>query len=411
MKILPNEAIQRLSSESVRRAPGAPGVSSAKTTPVEFVRAMGIEDSVYLCRRGNEALVLPCSDRVNPLIGESEEADLTIEASPAFNEWIEDYAKELDWYENIGHRFDGLVFDDLVNEDGEVEATDTDVPILIKTKWNQGSPYNRNLNIDGKLCYAGCLPTAMAQIIYYWYQKGFPRGCVATPEYTTRTNKSKIPALNPIPRFDYENMTLKKPTKEENIKAIADFLEHVGKIVKADYRPSGTGAYPSDAATMFATAFGLGEGIKLIKANSIGLSKFCTNIKTELSKGRPVLVCGYNSSNSGGHAFVCDGYRVSDDKYHFNWGWGGSYDGYFSMSALNPSSSYNFSYNKRAVINVEPTYMDYDVNKDGKIDVTDVMAAVNNILEGKYLLSSDPNYDGKVTITDVQLIVNKILGL
>ena len=42
------------------------------------------------------------------------------------------------------------------------------------------------------------------------------------------------------------------------------------------------------------------------------------------------------ASNTGGHAFVCDGY--SEGYFHFNWGWGGMSDGYFLLTALDPRS-------------------------------------------------------------------------
>jgi hypothetical protein len=58
-------------------------------------------------------------------------------------------------------------------------------------------------------------------------------------------------------------------------------------------------------------------------------------IKGELSSGRPVLYDG--ASGEGGHEFVFDGYD-SRDYVHVNWGWGGSYDGYFKVTALNPES-------------------------------------------------------------------------
>ena len=47
--------------------------------------------------------------------------------------------------------------------------------------------------------------------------------------------------------------------------------------------------------------------------------------------GWPVYYSGF--SNSGGHAFVCDGYDDSD-LFHFNWGWGGSSDGYFVIDEI-----------------------------------------------------------------------------
>ena len=48
----------------------------------------------------------------------------------------------------------------------------------------------------------------------------------------------------------------------------------------------------------------------------------------EVAAGRPVLYTG--NTESGGHAFVCDGYDESG-LFHINWGWGGSGDGYFSL--------------------------------------------------------------------------------
>ena len=94
--------------------------------------------------------------------------------------------------------------------------------------------------------------------------------------------------------------------------------------------------------------------------------------------------------------------------FHFNWGWGGSGDGYFALNALTPTGK-NYSFNKRAIIKIQPTYKLGDVNGDGKINVSDVMATVNVINSGKYDEKADVNSDGKVTITDVMTIVNKIL--
>ena len=49
-------------------------------------------------------------------------------------------------------------------------------------------------------------------------------------------------------------------------------------------------------------------------------------MRSDLNKLRPL----YYSANDGqgGHAFILDGYD-EDGKFHINWGWGGSYDGYF----------------------------------------------------------------------------------
>ena len=47
-----------------------------------------------------------------------------------------------------------------------------------------------------------------------------------------------------------------------------------------------------------------------------------------------------------------DGYDA-EGKVHVNWGWDGSYDGYYDMFILDPSA-YKFSNNQEAVINIVP---------------------------------------------------------
>jgi hypothetical protein len=60
--------------------------------------------------------------------------------------------------------------------------------------------------------------------------------------------------------------------------------------------------------------------------------------------------------NSGGHAFVCDGYN-NNGYFHFNWGWGGYADDYFYIGNLNPASS-NYTSGQQAIIGIEPSQND-----------------------------------------------------
>ena len=79
-------------------------------------------------------------------------------------------------------------------------------------------------------------------------------------------------------------------------------------------------------------------------------------LKDDLKAGRPIIYSGYGD---GGHCFVCDGYN-EDEYFHFNWGWGGMYDGYFLLNALAPGSggigSGGGTYNndQQAIFGVEP---------------------------------------------------------
>jgi hypothetical protein len=88
-------------------------------------------------------------------------------------------------------------------------------------------------------------------------------------------------------------------------------------------------------------------------------SQWIQLLKGELDNGRPMVYGGF--SDSGGHAFVCDGYQ-GDDYFHINWGWGGQSDGYFRLSLLNPeeqglggsSSLDGFSYGQDMVYGIRP---------------------------------------------------------
>ena len=56
-------------------------------------------------------------------------------------------------------------------------------------------------------------------------------------------------------------------------------------------------------------------------------------------------------------------------------------------------------------------YAQCDINKDGKVDITDVVGVVNTIAgDTRYEESSDVNSDGRTDITDVVDIINVIAG-
>ena len=79
-------------------------------------------------------------------------------------------------------------------------------------------------------------------------------------------------------------------------------------------------------------------------------------LKDDLKAGRPIIYSGYGD---GGHCFVCDGYN-EDEYFHFNWGWGGMYDGYFLLNALAPgtggtgSGSGSYNNDQQAIFGLEP---------------------------------------------------------
>lgn len=98
----------------------------------------------------------------------------------------------------------------------------------------------------------------------------------------------------------------------------------------------------------------------MVYRSSYGLTDWMSLLYQELAAGRPVYYAG--SSNSGGHAFVVDGYR--DGYFHVNWGWGGLSDGYFLISVLDPDqqgiggSTAGYNSAQEAIVGIAPASAD-----------------------------------------------------
>jgi hypothetical protein len=70
-------------------------------------------------------------------------------------------------------------------------------------------------------------------------------------------------------------------------------------------------------------------------------------LKTQIDAGRPVYYSG-RDIDDGGHAFVCSGY-TDTDLFHFNFGWSGSNNGYYSVDNVG-----GFFNDQAAVIDIYP---------------------------------------------------------
>lgn len=389
-KITPQEALDRLNQ----------GKRKSKGKPTEFVR--DINDSVYLFRRGNEGMVAPADDELPAMLGRCDDGDFTLELPPVVEGWLQDYADEVTF-----HQEGDYIIEDTPEE---AAALRKEVLPLVKAAWNQLSPYNDRLKFPEytEKCMVGCVAVTIGQIMQYWGTKGYKRGCTATSLYKWSSGKVTVQPLPPITCFDYDHLTPSTPKTKEEIAAVATLLEYVGKALKLDYSPTGTGGKISIYTPLLISRLRLGKTITAISASTLGIDTFARRIYEDLAQGRPVAMRG--SGSAGAHSFLCDGYDNVSDRFHFNWGWGGKYNGYFAMTALNPRSGYTFNSKKQAVVGIQPEYKLGDVNKDGDVSIADVMQISDDILNNKYEESADINSDGDVSITDATLVVDNILG-
>ena len=295
---------------------------------------------------------------------------------------------------------------------------------FVNFKWGQGSPYNMQLQIDPatkKTSITGCTNTAIAEIMAYWGCVGldgnkYKRGCKPSSAYiSNKGNKHEIsiPALGSITVFDYDNLLTTRTLinkSEKAKKAVSEMMKHIGYSTVTNYSSGNSSTSCTKALNVLKNRVRMGMGAKLISASS-GISEFADKVYENLAKSWPVMMMGWNQSGGGGHSFVVDGYNASTDKFHFNWGWDGQYNGWFALSSLTPTNSDEFSYYKKAIVDICPDYILGDTNDDKKVDIKDIMNVINNVIAGSASKETDLNSDGKVDEEDVKIIVDFIWGL
>ena len=222
---------------------------------------------------------------------------------------------------------------------------------LVKTKWNQGNPYNKFCPSEGSAhTYAGCVATAMSQVMNYWQYPTHGFGRHSYTHYSYGELSADFAAATY--RFDLMPARINDHSPEEQIDAVAGFMYHCGIAVDMGYGLDGSGAYSEDVPEAVLKYFGYTNRSRLVYRDEHSLEEFQALLKAQFDMGWPVYYSGSDEDGSGGHAFVCDGYD-ENDMFHFNWGWSGSGDGFYAIDALNVSS-YAFNSGQAFIANYVP---------------------------------------------------------
>jgi len=219
----------------------------------------------------------------------------------------------------------------------EYKADWHDVGPLVQTKWSQGYPYNllAPLRDNGEHCLTGCVATAGAQVIYY-FRKDNPDTLI----YDTPTYSYGTPVTESLPagtEIKYSYMRLEGGGTNNQNNAVATLMYAIGTSSWLTYGASTSGEMPKLGAAM-RDQFNL-DNTHLYKSG-YSQSGWETAIYTSLKQGRPIAYAGANES-SGGHAVVLDGYQASTGLFHFNFGWGGQSDGWYTVDDETGMNGFN----------------------------------------------------------------------
>ncbi len=273
--------------------------------------------------------------------------------------------------------------------------------LLGNINWDQGCGWNaycpEDPNGDCGHVWTGCIATAAGMIMKYWGYPPHGRG-----QHSYQEDDYGTLSANFDTTYYWDNMQDNSATDPAAL-----LLYHFGVAVEMDYSPNGSGALFGDELNALKTYFGYNPDLSF-KAKSWFPNEedWINMLKEQLDAGYPLPYKG-SSNSSGGHAFVCDGYN-SSNQFHFNWGWSGWYNGYYSINNLNPGGE-NFTENQAAGFDVHPEapapeHIHADINPDNTVLLT--WTRPNALKEPSYYkIAKDGNWLDQ-TITDTFFVDN-----
>ena len=308
---------------------------------VDLSKAAGFKN-LYIFSTESSFVVMSADDCVKPILGYSLTDKFDVDDMPEnLRWWLQGYNDEIQWV------IDNDVPSDTSNSaewyDLKEGKNSKDTPVVIvapltETKWAQSSPYNMYCPTG---TVTGCVATAMAQVMKKW---NYPAHGIGSHDYLY-SNYGTLSADFGSTQYNWNAMqnSYSNDNSNEEKEAVATLMYHCGVSVEMKYGPE-SGSNIKRASVSLRTYFNYNA--TYYEKKNFNNDDWIAMLKENLNDSVPVLYGG-NSGNEG-HAFVCDGYD-NRDYFHFNWGWGGSPDAYYSINGhLYPN-------NQSAVFNIVPS--------------------------------------------------------
>lgn len=302
--------------------------------------------------------IIAADDRVNPVVGYSLEGSFPTSGIPDNIRW---------WMDGVSDMIDAVRQTGQPAQDAVKSAWRTPRrspgagKVELETAlWSQGSPYNDLCPIvtgENVRSVTGCVATAMAIIMRYNRWPAHGNGVIGG--YTTTTAKTYIPAYSiDDHEYDWDNLPLSNASlgsagwTSAQKSMVAQIMHDCGVAVNMDYTSKVSGTSSGDMLVAMQNNMSFSESSVLVSRSSYRLDEWYSLIKNEIDNGRVVYYGG--DGDGGGHAFVCDGYDTDGSKLRINWGWGGAYNGFFTLDLYDSDLDLDFVNHQEAIIGLAP---------------------------------------------------------
>ena len=279
-------------------------------------------------------------DRVYPVLGYSDEGQFDPDNLPEnLRGMLAYYQNQISWAEEKGIESTPAIADEWNRYLSGTGLRAAGENVLLETaKWDQYEPYNLQTPLIGEQhALTGCVATATAIIMRY---HKYPSRVANPPTKNYyKVRGAGIEESVTYDAYDWKNMPLvylRGEYSDVEANAVAALMWNIGANVEMNYglyEDGGSSASSALAIRALREVFGYSAGARHLYKEDYRWDEWKTLLRKELDENRPVLYNGRN--NESGHAFVCDGYKEGE-AFHINWGWGGSSNGYFLLTALDP---------------------------------------------------------------------------
>ena len=355
---------------------------------------------VFNVANGEGFVIIAGDDRVKPILAYSTTGQYDPQnISEGFAFTLDGFREEIQYVRehNFKATLDITAEWKSVSETGSLnrgKQTRAVVGPLCQTLWNQNFPWNSQCPEDttgsGGHVYAGCVATAMGQVMKYWE---WPATGTGSYSYNPAGYAQQSANFGQT-EYHFELMpnVLDSTSTEEEYFEIAQLLHHLGISVDMQYSGNGSGAYsemvPNALRNYFRyncdeheTNWGGGWW-----GGGYSNEQWAQMLKDGgLDELIPLYYSGSDDSGAGGHAFVCDGYD-ENDYFHFNWGWSGRDDAWCPIGALN-TTKYAFNTFNGFTGHIVPNSDEYAQRPDS---VTNMQVIENNNFKGVKLQWTNP---------------------
>lgn len=210
----------------------------------------------------------------------------------------------------------------------------------VLTRWEQGAPFNDQCPMDPvtqQRSIAGCPAVAMAQIVNYHRNHHGTRFDDGDDYYHSYAGRNywiddahaamdfpSFPALSAS--LDALEATYAAGGATTNADAAA-LVFACGVAARQVFTSSASGTFGVDQARDAYLRFGEADMVLLEPSDPELHQRLAVNMQ----RGQPAHLAVVDASvpPQYGHNLVVDGYDSGDGRFHLNFGWGGSYDGWY----------------------------------------------------------------------------------